>query len=365
MVASNISITLESIAEKASTMTDHLQVQQQALELPPGFRFHPTDEEIIKFYVVPKVLDEAFVAAAIEVVNLNKYEPWELPEKAKMGENEWYFYSRKDRKYPTGIRTNRATDVGYWKATGKDKEIFDPPLTLIGMKKTLVFYKGRAPRGEKTNWVMHEYRIESSKQLISNSTTATSRISTTKAASKEQWVVCRIFHKSTGLKKMVMPSYDMPMSMAAEHQHDFVGLDTLPPLMDYDMSSTLAHPPLFPGATSYQLHNVESGSSMMGSVALPMMNDHYYGNHHHQVMAAPTLPLSLYQHQQQHQQMMIHMGADQGFMVGAEPGSGMSSMLSQEDVVAGLSNNYPGNTAATAVGETSWMNMGMDDIWQN
>ena len=63
--------------------------------------------------------------------------------------------------------------------------------------------------------------------------------------------------------------------------------------------------------------------------------------------------------------MMMHMGADQGLMVGAQPGGGLASMLSQEDVVAGLRNNYPGNTSATAVGETSSMNMGMDDIWQN
>uniref|UniRef100_A0A8R7QGI9 NAC domain-containing protein n=1 Tax=Triticum urartu TaxID=4572 RepID=A0A8R7QGI9_TRIUA len=150
-------------------MADHLQVQQQhqhQLELPSGFRFHPTDEEIITSYLVPKVLKPTFTTIAIAEVDLNKNDPYELPEKAKMGEKEWYFYCQKDRKYPTGIQTNRATKAGYWKATGKDKEIFHPLPTLIGMKKTLVFYKGRAPRGEKTNWVMHEYRLEISKQPL-------------------------------------------------------------------------------------------------------------------------------------------------------------------------------------------------------
>ncbi|GJM99138.1 hypothetical protein PR202_ga16215 [Eleusine coracana subsp. coracana] len=128
-------------------------------DLPPGFRFHPTDEELISFYLLRKSLDSSFRGRAIAEIDLNKCEPWELPEKAAMGEKEWYFYSLRDRKYPTGLRTNRATVAGYWKATGKDREIRAGP-ALVGMKKTLVFYRGRAPKGQKTHWVMHEYRLE-------------------------------------------------------------------------------------------------------------------------------------------------------------------------------------------------------------
>ena len=67
----------------------------------------------------------------------------------------------RDRKYPTSLRTNRATAAGYGIATGKDREVHtaNGAALLIGMKNTLVFYKGRAPRGHKTKWVMREYRL--------------------------------------------------------------------------------------------------------------------------------------------------------------------------------------------------------------
>ncbi|KAG6393800.1 hypothetical protein SASPL_144373 [Salvia splendens] len=153
--------------------------------LPPGFRFHPTDEELITYYLLKKVLDCDFTSRAIAEVDLNKSEPWQLPGRAKMGEKEWYFFSLRDRKYPTGLRTNRATEAGYWKATGKDREINSSRSgAMVGMKKTLVFYRGRAPKGEKSDWVMHEYRLEGKfayHYLSPNS--------------KGEWVISRLFQK--------------------------------------------------------------------------------------------------------------------------------------------------------------------------
>jgi hypothetical protein len=80
--------------------------------------------------------------------------------KALFGENEWFFFSPRDRKYPNGVRPNRAAGSGYWKATGTDKPILTSNGSqCLGVKKALVFYKGRPPKGTKTSWFMLEYRL--------------------------------------------------------------------------------------------------------------------------------------------------------------------------------------------------------------
>ncbi|KAM7492564.1 hypothetical protein LguiA_035485 [Lonicera macranthoides] len=126
--------------------------------LPPGYRFHPTDEELITYYLLKKVLDGSFTGRAIADVDLNKCEPWELP----------------------------------------------------------VFYKGRAPKGEKSNWVMHEYRLEGklSYHYISQS-------------SKDEWVISRVFQKSgAGGKKRLLAS------MSFNHDVSSPSSVSLPPLLD-------------------------------------------------------------------------------------------------------------------------------------
>ncbi|KAI3830810.1 hypothetical protein MKW92_052235 [Papaver armeniacum] len=144
----------------------------QQMDLPPGFRFHPTDEELITHYLSHKVLDTNFNARAIGEVDLNKCEPWDLPWRAKLGEKEWYFFCVRDRKYPTGLRTNRATEAGYWKATGKDKEIY---------------------RGGKT---------------------------------LNEWVICRVFQKTSGGKKTIVTG------LGRYGGGEELGTSYLPPLMD-------------------------------------------------------------------------------------------------------------------------------------
>ncbi|KAL0744002.1 hypothetical protein Bca4012_085515 [Brassica carinata] len=195
-----------------------------ATSLAPGFRFHPTDEELVSYYLKRKVMGKPVRFDAIGDVDIYKHEPWDLAgnevcyslfgclkflslvllnqdmkemkfvdmklvvacpmfSRLKTRDQEWYFYSALDKKYGNGARMNRATNKGYWKATGKDREI-RRDIQLLGMKKTLVFHSGRAPDGLRTNWVMHEYRLvdyetESNGNLV-----------------QDAYVLCRVFHKN-------------------------------------------------------------------------------------------------------------------------------------------------------------------------
>jgi hypothetical protein len=77
----------------------------------------------------------------------------------KGGDLKWYFFCHVEKKYSCGARMKRATEFGYWKTTGKDRPVRYNE-ELVGSIKTLIFHRGKAPRGERTDWVMHEYKLE-------------------------------------------------------------------------------------------------------------------------------------------------------------------------------------------------------------
>uniref|UniRef100_A0ACD5WQ67 Uncharacterized protein n=1 Tax=Avena sativa TaxID=4498 RepID=A0ACD5WQ67_AVESA len=156
----------------------------------PGFRFHPTEEELLSFYLSRVALGKKLHIDIIGTLNIYRHDPWDLPAMAKIGEREWYFFVPRDRKAGSGGRPNRTTERGFWKATGSDRAIrstADPKL-VIGLKKTLVFYQGRAPRGMKTDWVMNEYRLPDHAAGA--------------APPREDTVLCKIYRKATPLREL-------------------------------------------------------------------------------------------------------------------------------------------------------------------
>ncbi|EMS49619.1 NAC domain-containing protein 7 [Triticum urartu] len=104
-----------------------MEHQQEESCVPPGFRFHPTEEELVGYYLARKVAAQTIDLDIIQEVDLYRIEPWDLQDRCVGGKggrgarqvaedeqssSELYFFSFKDRKYPSGTRTNRATAAG-------------------------------------------------------------------------------------------------------------------------------------------------------------------------------------------------------------------------------------------------------------
>ncbi|OMO65913.1 No apical meristem (NAM) protein [Corchorus olitorius] len=172
--------------------------------LLPGFRFHPTDEELVGFYLKRKVEKKHFTIDLIKHVDIYKYDPWDLPKVSKIStvtEKEWYFFCRRGRKYRNSIRPNRVTGSGFWKATGIDKPIYSVKgiHDCIGLKKSLVYYRGSAGKGTKTDWMMHEFRLpitQNQNPTLSNTTNKKDNL-----PEAEVWTLCRIFKRDVSHKK--------------------------------------------------------------------------------------------------------------------------------------------------------------------
>ncbi|GKV29648.1 hypothetical protein SLEP1_g38552 [Rubroshorea leprosula] len=191
-----------------------------SLSLPPGFRFHPTDEELIIHYLKQKVSSSNPFVSVIADVNIYNFNPWELPSKACFGDTEWFFFSPRDRKYPNGGRPNRAAATGFWKATGTDKPILSSARRhCLGVKKALVFYKGRPPKGEKTNWMMTEYRLLDD-SLHSPRLKGSMRL--------DDWVLCRVRQKLNQIPQQTGGIYDSSSSNSPSSIYQS-SLDNSPP----------------------------------------------------------------------------------------------------------------------------------------
>ncbi|XP_011023421.1 PREDICTED: NAC domain-containing protein 86-like [Populus euphratica] len=141
-------------------------VQLQLMK-PVGFRFHPTHEELISNYLVPKTRgDNVKDLLLMAEVILCKHEPWDLPDKSimKSDDQAWYFFCPRELKNSNRKFSNRRTKAGFWKSTCQGKPIkAKHTKKVIGIRKTLVFHEKAGPKAKRTGWIIYEYDITDSR----------------------------------------------------------------------------------------------------------------------------------------------------------------------------------------------------------
>lgn len=103
------------------------------------------------------------------------------PSQAK----EWYFLSPTSKKYIEGGQCNSLNNDGYWEPCGTDSLIHKDG-KLIGYRKTLNYIEGKHEKDRKrTEWLMHEYRLDRSRDVRTGTT-----------SDDMQWVFCKLFKSS-------------------------------------------------------------------------------------------------------------------------------------------------------------------------
>ncbi|XP_038899484.1 transcription factor JUNGBRUNNEN 1 isoform X2 [Benincasa hispida] len=211
--------------EVTSKLVDIVVDQEDDQVILPGFRFHPTDEELVGFYLRRKVEKKPITIEIIKQIDIYKYDPWDLPM-SNVGDKEWYFFCIRGRKYRNSIRPNRVTGSGFWKATGIDKPIFstlkspnynnnnqDANNNIIGLKKSLVYYRGSAGKGTKTDWMMHEFRLP---------------FNNIPHEDAEVWTLCRIFKRIPSFKKYIPTNNNNVLKNNDDDNNNFNQVSLIP-----------------------------------------------------------------------------------------------------------------------------------------
>ncbi|KAJ8754986.1 hypothetical protein K2173_015498 [Erythroxylum novogranatense] len=155
------------------------------VNLPPGFRFYPSDEDLVVHFLHRKAALLPCHPDVIPDLELYPYDPWELDGKALAEGKRWYFYSRRTQ--------HRNTKNGYWTTVGIEEPVLTSSQHRVGLKNYLEFYFGEAPAGLKTNWIMEEFRLSDS------SASSSSRSSSKTRKHKKdysKWVVCRVYERN-------------------------------------------------------------------------------------------------------------------------------------------------------------------------
>ncbi|OMO59295.1 No apical meristem (NAM) protein [Corchorus olitorius] len=158
---------------------DHIEDFGDHDQLPIGYRFVPTDEELVNHYFINKVFCNPLPASTFHEIHATKF--YSMPPKSLVefasDERQWFFFIDDDEKNK-GIR--RVGDgVGFWHSNGDDeKPILDPNGFVLAFKLHFIYFSGTLSNPKKTHWSMDEYRLPKQFYSLHNL--------------KEEWAVGRL-----------------------------------------------------------------------------------------------------------------------------------------------------------------------------
>ncbi|KAL0377258.1 UNVERIFIED_CONTAM: NAC domain-containing protein 83 [Sesamum radiatum] len=168
--------------------TSNSEQQPQPIKLPIGFRFHPTDQELLLHYLKRKLhslpLPPTLIPDHFDVFHSN---PWDLPGDLK---EKRYFFCKTKMNFVNKCSLI-SSDCGYWKLSPRvnDKQVMAPGTNLvIGIKKSFLFYQGKTSPQLKTQWVMHQFC------LVASFTTPYF-LAQKRMVQVGDWVVCRVYQR--------------------------------------------------------------------------------------------------------------------------------------------------------------------------
>ncbi|KAF5203179.1 Nac domain-containing protein 83-like isoform x2 [Thalictrum thalictroides] len=148
-------------------------------QLPPGFRFRPTPEILINFYLHKKIFQEELPVPEVilnkDLYGSNSISPWELLQGSS---EELYCFTLVKKKYG-GKNIDRVTKDGSWKMEKPKPVKDDSNNKVIGYLTTLTFKLDQNKFEEnhiakQWKWIMHEYSLKDAN------------------CGNEYWVVCGI-----------------------------------------------------------------------------------------------------------------------------------------------------------------------------
>ncbi|KAK8607348.1 hypothetical protein V6N13_053089 [Hibiscus sabdariffa] len=157
------------------------------VKMPIGYRFHPTDEELVVHYLKRKALNLPLPASVIPELDVLQTDPWSLPGDVK--ETKYMFSKRHGND--SNNKCKRVAGCGYWKPIGKEKPVLACGTNqVIGMRKALVFCERKPSNETKTRWLLHQFRLVGSDETLFPAQTF-----------KREWLVFKVIRRERRGKK--------------------------------------------------------------------------------------------------------------------------------------------------------------------